>query len=368
MVSEDSKPPTTELRRLAEARLERSPAATPKSGVDSLRLLHELQVHQMELEIQNEELLRSRNELDEALRRTREGLRLMAGVFSHAWEALVITSPDGRFLDVNEAFSRITGYARDSVLGENAHDLDSHVQDSSVQAELWRDLNQRGNWQGEFWNRRENGESYAEMLSVGAVRDEQGQLRNYVVVFSDITALKEQQRKLEHLALYDTVTGLPNRMLLVDSMRHAMADTLRRGHLMAVVYLDLDGFKRVNDAHGHETGDRLLRFTAGRMRQALRDVDTLARLGGDEFIALLVDLDNRPACQLILERLLTAAAEPLLADHQQMRISVSMGVTFFPQAQDTETDELLRQADHAMYQAKQAGKNRYHFFDPKQDR
>ena len=219
--------------------------------------------------------------------------------------------------------------------------------------------------QGEFWNRRENGDAYAEMLSVGAVFDEQGQIRNYVVVFSDITALKEQQRKLEHLALYDTVTGLPNRMLLVDSMRHAMADTLRRGHLMAVVYLDLDGFKRVNDAHGHETGDRLLRFTAGRMRQALRDVDTLARLGGDEFIALLVDLDNRPACQLILERLLTAAAEPLLADHQQMRISVSMGVTFFPQAQDTETDELLRQADNAMYQAKQAGKNRYHFFDPK---
>jgi diguanylate cyclase (GGDEF)-like protein len=187
-------------------------------------------------------------------------------------------------------------------------------------------------------------------------------------IFSDITQLKTQQEQLEHMAHYDALTALPNRALLADRLHQAMAQSKRHGKRLAVAYLDLDGFKEVNDKHGHEIGDQLLIALARRMSQNLREVDTLARLGGDEFVAVLLDLENAEACAPTLNRLLAAAAQPSPVGDLLLQVSASLGVTFYPQADEIDADQLLRQADQAMYHAKQAGKNRYHFFDTEQDR
>jgi diguanylate cyclase (GGDEF)-like protein len=187
-------------------------------------------------------------------------------------------------------------------------------------------------------------------------------------LFSDITAIKEHERQLEHIAHYDVLTGLPNRVLLGDRVSQAMAQSRRRNRKLAVAYLDLDGFKAINDQHGHEAGDLLLSETARNMKQTLREGDTLSRLGGDEFVAVLLDLDDVETSEPILRRLLDAAAEPIPFGAFSLQVTASVGVAFFPQSEDVDADQLLRQADQAMYQAKLAGKNRYHVFDSKQDR
>lgn len=305
------------------------------------------------------------NATDVTARREAEArLGIAASVFSHAAEGILITDPKGVIVDVNEAFTRISGYSREEVLGRNPNFLKSGRQGPDFYAGMWRSLLETGRWTGEVWNRRKNGEVYAELLSISAVRDRQGMVTHYVGIFSDITLLKEQQRQLEHIAFYDPLTGLPNRALLADRMRQAMAQALRRGRSMAVVYLDLDGFKAVNDTHGHAVGDRLLIALAQRMRAALREEDTLARLGGDEFVALLPDGE---ACSAAVRRLLAAAAEPIQVQGLDLQVSASVGVTLYPQADAVDADQLLRQADQAMYQAKLAGKNRFHVFDPHAD-
>ena len=297
-----------------------------------------------------------------------EQLRLAASVFSHAREGILITAADGTILDVNDAFTRITGYSRDEALGRNPRILSSGLHHPEIFAALWRDLVEKGHWYGEIWNRRKCGEVYAEMLTISAVRDDQGRIAHYVGLFSDITFLKEHEQQLEHIAHYDALTSLPNRVLLADRLQQAMAQAQRRGQHMVVALLDLDGFKVINDGHGHETGDHLLMTVAARMKQVLREGDTLARLGGDEFVAVLIDLADIEACVPMLTRLLAAAAQPVSVADVVLQVSASLGVTFYPQADEVDADQLLRQADQAMYQAKQAGKNRYHVFDAEQDR
>jgi diguanylate cyclase (GGDEF)-like protein len=179
----------------------------------------------------------------------------------------------------------------------------------------------------------------------------------------DITAIKEQQQQLEHNAHFDALTNLPNRVLLADRLRQAMLQAQRRNQLLAVAYLDLDGFKAVNDRYGHDVGDQLLIAVSSHMKQALREGDTLARIGGDEFVAMLTDLADTAACIPLLQRLLDAAATPMIIDGVEMKVSASVGVTVYPQPESIEGDLLLRQADQAMYQAKSLGKNRYHFFE-----
>lgn len=296
-----------------------------------------------------------------------EKLHLAASVFTHAREGIMITATDGTIIDVNDTFSRITGYSGDEVVGRNARILSSGRQEKAFYAALWRDLAEKGYWYGEIWNRRKNGEVYAEMLTISGVCDSQGHTRQYVALFSDITALKEHARQLEHMAHYDSLTMLPNRTLLADRLQQAMAQAERRRQPLAVAYLDLDGFKAINDHHGHDAGDQLLIDLASRMKQALREGDTLARLGGDEFVAVLLDLADVAASVQVLARLLAAAAEPVPVGDLMLQVSASLGVTFYPQSEDVDADLLLRQADQAMYQAKLAGKNRYHVFDTEQD-
>ena len=299
-----------------------------------------------------------------------ERLHLAASVFTHAREGIMITAPDGTIIDVNDAFTRITGYPRSEAVGHKPSLLKSGRQDRAFYTGMWQALVNKGHWQGEVWNRRKNGEHYAEMKTISAVRDAQGRVGQYVALFSDITALKTHEEQLQYNAQHDALTGLPNRVLLGTRMDEAMTQAHRRGQRLAVLYLDLDGFKEVNDRHGHEVGDQLLMALAVRMRDAMREGDTLARLGGDEFVAVLRDHDEPDPTHWLpaVNRVLAAAAQPVPVGQLSLQVSASVGVTIFPQPDAVDADQLLRQADQAMYQAKLLGKNRFHVFDAEQDR
>lgn len=290
-------------------------------------------------------------------------LRLAATVFSHAREGIFIAAADGAIIDVNDAFSEITGYSRAEVLGRNPRLLSSGLHDSDFFAAMWQGLAEKDHWDGEVWNRRKNGDAYAQMLTISTVRDSKGAITQYVALFSDITPLKDYERELKRIAHYDALTGLPNRILFADRLQQAMVQTLRREQQLVVVYLDIDGFKAVNDRYGHEVGDQLLVALADRMKQTLREGDTLARLGGDEFVAILLDLSDPSTSIPMLGRLLAAAAQPTAIGGLTVRVSASLGATFYPQRNEIDADLLLRQADQAMYQAKTGGKNRYVIFD-----
>ncbi|OYD23881.1 diguanylate cyclase domain-containing protein [Oceanimonas baumannii] len=296
-----------------------------------------------------------------AERRADLELRLAASVFGYSREAIMITNEDELILDVNEAFTRITGYARDEVLGQSAGKLISDRHSESFYSELWRALAGHGYWQGEVWSRRKNGERYAQMLSVSRVQDEGGRSQHFVSMFSDITPLLDQQEKLERIAHYDVLTGLPNRLLLADRLQQAMANCRRRGGAVGLVFLDLDGFKAVNDVHGHDAGDELLRQLAQRMQGCLRENDTLARQGGDEFVAVLAGMNSPDDGTEVLQRLLVAAGEPVQLDGGVVQVSASLGMAVYPR-DGVDADQLMRRADLAMYAAKQEGKNRWQRF------
>ena len=298
--------------------------------------------------------------------------KLAASVFTHAREGITITDPSGNIIDVNDMFTQITGYSREEVLGKNPRILQSGRQGKAFYVALWHELTTQGHWSGEVWNRRKNGEVYAEILTISAVRDDAGTTLHYVALFSDVTAIKAHQSELERMAHFDTLTGLPNRLLLHDRLQQAIGQCLRRDQGLAVVFLDLDNIKAINDTHGHEAGDAVLIAVSQTMQDVLREGDTLARIGGDEFVAILVDLDQSRDCVTVIERLLVAAAtviklpastnEASPQSEHSVRVSASIGVTLYPQ-DDVDADVLLRHADQAMYLAKQAGKNRYHLFD-----
>lgn len=293
-------------------------------------------------------------------------LQLAASVFTHAAEGIAITDAEGTIIDVNDTFIDITSYSREESLGQNLSMFSSNKQSAEFYHNIMQVLQEKGFWIGETWNRRKNGELYAEMKTISAVRDTQGNTTNHVVLCSDITQKKEHQDQLEHMAKFDILTGLPNRSLLADRLSQAMVKCQRKDESLAVVFLDIDNFKAINDKHGHNVGDQLLIIVSHRMKEALREGDTLARLGGDEFIAVLTDLVNTEDCQPVLERLLLATAKPVTVGDMLLHVSASIGVTLYPQ--DTvDADQLMRHADQAMYLAKEAGKNCYHLFDTAHD-
>lgn len=295
-------------------------------------------------------------------KQTEEKLKLAASVFTHTREGITITDANGAIIEVNDTFSLITGYTRDEVLGKNPRLLHSGRQSPEFYVEMWKSLLEKGHWKGEIWNRHKSGEVYAELLSINAVKNAAGLVQNYVGLFSDITQQKDHQRQLEYIAYHDVLTNLPNRALLADRLSQAMKQCQRRHRSLAVAYLDLDGFKSVNDTHGHNMGDELLIAVSQRMKEALREGDTLARIGGDEFIALIADLEKIEDSESVLERLLKATADPVTLGDAVVQVSASIGVTFYPQ-DGVDADQLMRHADEAMYVAKQAGKNHYHLFE-----
>jgi len=290
-------------------------------------------------------------------------LQLAASVFTHASEGIIIADPSGIILDVNDAFTQITGYGREESIGRKTNLLHSGRHGKEFYDNMWRDLIETGHWSGEIWNRAKDGRVFAEMLTINAVHDKAGNTQRYVALFSDITSEKEHEQTLKRIAQYDLLTGLPNRSLLRDRLHHAMAQATRRGNVLAVVCIDLDDFHGVNDRHGHALGDQLLATLAHRMKLAIRENDTLARLGGDEFIAVLLDLDNPDQSLHTVRQLLHAASQPVKIGDVSLALSASAGVAFYPQAQEVASDQLLRQAGQALYQSKIEGKGRYHIFD-----
>lgn len=298
--------------------------------------------------------------------RAEERMRLMDSVFSHSSEAIVVTDVHGTIIEVNEAFTQITGYTRQDVIGRDPSLFRSGRQGPDVYRAMLSSLHSTGHCQGEVWSRRKNGEAYAVMLTVSAVPNPQGGEPRYVAQFSDITSLREQQEKMERLASYDPLTELPNRLLFSDRLRQALLHALRQKYTVAIAYLDLDGFKAVNDQWGHEAGDELLVTLARRMQQVLRVTDTLARIGGDEFAVVMVDVGTPGQCENLLNRILAACAEPITIQGTFANVSASIGLTLFPQ-DDGDAEQLMRHADQAMYQAKQLGKNRFQMFDPASD-
>lgn len=289
-------------------------------------------------------------------------LQLAAKVFSHAREGIMITDAFGTIIEVNDTFTQITGYSHEEAVGQNPRIFKSGRQAPGFYSAMWKVLLEKGYWYGEIWNRHKSGKVYAEMITISAVTDDLGQTQNYVAFFTDITQIKEHQQVLEHIAHYDTLTCLPNRVLLTDRLHQAMIHSERHNQSLAVVYLDLDGFKSVNDSYDHQVGDELLIAISQRMKEALREGDTLARIGGDEFVALLIDLERTTDCEPILLRLLQSTSNPVALEKAELRLSASIGVTLYPQ-DNVDADQLVRHADQAMYIAKQEGKNRYHMFD-----
>ncbi|MCU7933187.1 MAG: EAL domain-containing protein [Candidatus Thiodiazotropha sp. (ex Codakia rugifera)] len=301
-------------------------------------------------------------------KRAEEKLHLAADVFTHAREGITITDADANIIDVNSAFTQITGYSREEVLGKNPRILKSGRQMAEFYNVMWNSLIAKGQWYGEIWNRRKNGEVYAEFMNISAVRNAHGETHHYVAVFSDITTQKKHQKQLEHIAHYDALTDLPNRVLLGDRLHQAMAQSDRRRQKLAVIYLDLDGFKAINDTYSHEIGDKVLITLANRMKEAMREGDTIARMGGDEFVSVLIDLNDTKESIPLVTRLLKTVAQPISIDDLYLKVSASLGIVLYPQAEEVTADQLLRQSDQAMYQAKLSGKNRYHIFDDEHDR
>lgn len=302
-------------------------------------------------------------------KKAHEKLLLAASVFETAREGIVITDPHGNIIDVNESFTHITGYSRDEVLGKNPKILNSGRHSQEFYEAMWRSIITKEHWYGEIWNRRKNGEIYAQMLTITAIRNPSDhRINHYVALFSDITAIKAHEHQLQHIAHHDALTNLPNRLLLADRLNQGMIHARRRSQTLVVAYLDLDGFKAINDLYGHEVGDKLLIALAQQMKNTLREGDTLARMGGDEFVAVFQDIETIETSIPILKRLLEAAAVEVTIDDLFLHVSASLGVTFYPQSEELDADQLLRQADQAMYQAKLAGKNRYHIFDAIEDK
>ena len=294
-------------------------------------------------------------------------LKLSASVFKNAGEAIMITNLNGIISDVNETFTKITGYNKEEVIGKKTNILNSGKQDKDYYQRMWGILNSTGSWTGELCDKKKNGESFIGNLIINAVYDNMGKSSHFVALLSDITAIKEYEDSLKNIAHFDQLTKLPNRVLLADRIENKMIHTRRHKQHLGVVFLDLDEFKEINDTYGHDIGDKVLIHLAKEMREALREVDTLARIGGDEFVAVLSELNEISDALPIILRLLEAASKEIKIDNIKIKVSASLGVTFYPQNQIVNADLLLRQADQAMYQAKLSGKNRYHFFNTEEN-
>ncbi|MEX8496520.1 MAG: diguanylate cyclase [Leptothrix ochracea] len=295
------------------------------------------------------------------LKQADEQIRLSASVFETSLEAIMVTDAEHRIIDINPAFTAITGYERHDVLHRNPRCLGSNRQDRSTFEKMWAALNSVGAWRGEVWNQRKNGETYPALISIARVLNDRHQVLRYVGVFSDISRLKEHQSELERIAHFDPLTGIPNRRLLSRHLDQAVQQSRRSGRSLAICYLDLDGFKTVNDHMGHEKGDQLLVAVTTHLQQVLRHGDTVARLGGDEFVLLLNEMEQQHDYHEVIQRALSAVTRPVQLGQTEVSISASIGVTIFPQ-DDSDPDTLLRHADQAMYRAKESGKNRYQLF------
>lgn len=289
-------------------------------------------------------------------------LRQAAAVFESTREGVMVTDAGQNILMVNRAFTELTGYSEEEIIGQKPMLLQSGRHDRNFYTALWLSIGVTGHWQGEIWNRRKNGEVYPELLSISSVTNQDGVLTGYVGVFADISKLKASEAELEFLAHHDPLTRLPNRLLLLSRLEHGMQVARREGRQLALLMLDLDRFKDVNDSFGHLAGDELLQQVADRLTSRLRGVDTVSRLGGDEFTVLLENIAHAEDAARVADGIIDDLSEPWRLSHgSEVRIGVSVGISLFPQHGKT-AEQLLQHADAALYQAKAEGRGRFKYF------
>lgn len=302
------------------------------------------------------ELQRALQVRDRALSASRRNLRLAERIIESTLEGVIITDARSRILSVNSAFTKITGYTEAEVIGKTPRVLSSGRHDEKFYTDLWRELNQRGHWQGEIWNRKKNGELLPEFLSITAIRDEQGKVSHYAAMFNDISKLKENEENIRAMAYRDPLTGLPNRRLLDDRLDMAIAQAHRHGRRVGVIFVDLDHFKHVNDGLGHAAGDELLEKLARRLECCVRENDTVARLGGDEFVIVLADPESADDVRQTGKRILRAVRTPLWVQGRELILTCSLGISVYPE-NGLDREALLKHADAAMYQVKVNGRD-----------
>jgi diguanylate cyclase (GGDEF)-like protein/PAS domain S-box-containing protein len=275
---------------------------------------------------------------------------------------VIVDKHQRRIVYVNPAFLVTTGYSVNEVKGKSLFDFRSGRHNTAFFRQIWRSLEEKGYWSGEIWGRRKNGETYPSLHTISPIFNSAGRVTHYVSMFSDITALKRQQANLGHLAYHDPLTGLPNRLMLVDRLDHALRAHIRNKMNLAVLFMDLDGFKLINDRLGHAIGDQLLQMISERLQALLRSGDTVARLGGDEFVVVIESCRSRAGIVRIAEKLIETIAEPLHIDGHELEVRVSIGIAVAPQdGQDTDT--IMDAADQAMYRVKTRQGGDFCFFD-----
>ncbi len=295
------------------------------------------------------------------IKQAEEKQLLAAKVLENMNESVIVTNADREIISVNPAFTKVTGYAEDEVIGKNPRILSSGRHDDEFYRKMWSIIHREGMWEGEIWNKRKNGEIYLEGVTISAVKDEQGQLIHYVAVFRDITENRRLEEQIEFQAYHDTLTLIPNRVLLYDRLNQAIARARRNQKQLAVMFLDLDRFKRINDTLGHSTGDQLLKAVSERLTGIMRDSDTVARQGGDEFIILLPEIEDIQDAAAVAEKIIETLKKPFFLEGHELFITTSIGISIFPDdGSDRET--LIKNADTAMYRAKEQGRNNYQFY------
>ena len=310
------------------------------------------------------DLYQTKLQLHEARRQQaalEQQIALAKQVFEHAGEGLLITNKDSVIEAVNHAFEEISGYTAEEAIGQTPQLLSSARHTPEFYRDLWQRLEDTGFWEGEIYNRRKNGEIYPEWLKIIAVKNDAGEVTHYIGSFSDISTHTAAKQRLYHLAHYDEVTELPNRVLFNETLKRELLNAKRRQAILAVFFMDLDHFKHVNDSLGHAAGDQLLREASRRLLRCKRDNDLIARQGGDEFTGLLLDLIQPRDAAIVAERILKAMAEPFLLEGEQLHLSGSIGLSIYP-SDGEDPDTLMRKADTAMYHAKGEGRNRYQFY------
>lgn len=294
-------------------------------------------------------------------RKAEEASALTARVIENTAEGIVITDAHRIIRSVNPAFEKSTGYSAHEVIGRSPSLLQSGRHDRNFYKKMWAALDRHGQWQGEVWNRNKNGEIYPEWLSISAVMDSRQRVTHYVGIFSDAHTQEHILERLHYLAYYDGLTGLPNRRLFLDRLNISLAHARRDGHMLAVMFIDLDHFKQINDSMGHKVGDSLLMAVTERLKACLRDGDTLARLGGDEFTVILPNLSDPDAATHVARKFFESYAKPVKVDGHELHITGSIGISLFP-TDGEDMDSLLNHADIAMYQIKGSGRNGYQHY------
>ena len=303
------------------------------------------------------------NSLLSSLQYATERLDLFSQVFESSREAIVITDAEHNIVVVNLAFTQITGYELVDVMWKNPKLLSSGRQTPEFYQAMWKSLNETGYWQGEIWNRRKNGEIFPEWLSISTVKDDKGTVTNYIAIFNDITRRKESEQQIQFLAHYDALTKLPNRTLFGDRIQQALAAAKRSDKKVALLFLDLDRFKSINDSLGHLAGDLLLQSVANRLKSCVREMDTVCRQGGDEFMVLLTEIDKAEDAAHIAMKIVNAMSNAHLVEDTRLIVTFSIGISIYPD-DAVDSQLMIKNADAAMYHAKEKGRNNYQFFTP----